>query len=104
MTFAQDAADKTGKSRSSVERSVRIGERLTPEAEDEAKKLGLDDHQAALLDAAKAETAGAQIEVLNRRAATFDVGDHPVLVFCRWSPIYRSLGIVGAVLQANAFS
>ena len=57
MTFAEDAADKTGKSRSAVERSVRIGERLTPEAENEAKKLGLDDHQAALLDAAKAETA-----------------------------------------------
>lgn len=70
MTFAQDAADKTGKSRSSVERSVRIGERLTPEAEAEAKKLGLDDHQAALLDAAREQEAAAQIEVLNRRAAT----------------------------------
>lgn len=69
-SFATDAAAKTGKTERAVRNSVRIGERLTPEAEDEAKKLGLDDHQAALLDAAKAETAGAQIEVLNRRAAT----------------------------------
>lgn len=70
MSFSQQTAAKIGKTAKTVERSVRIGERLTPEAEDEAKKLGLDDHQAALLDAAKAETAGAQIEVLNRRAAT----------------------------------
>lgn len=68
--FATDTAAKLGKDERTVRRSVRIGERLTPEAENEAKKLGLDDHQAALLDAAKAETAGAQIEVLNRRAAT----------------------------------
>ena len=70
MSFAADTAKAIGKNERTVERSVRIGERLTPEAENEAKKLGLDDHQAALLDAAKAETAGAQIEVLNRRAAT----------------------------------
>lgn len=70
MSFAADTAKAIGRNERTVERSVRIGERLTPEAENEAKKLGLDDHQAALLDAAKAETAGAQIEVLNRRAAT----------------------------------
>jgi hypothetical protein len=70
MSFSQQTAAKIGKAAKTVERSVRIGERLTPEAENEAKKLGLDDHQAALLDAAKAGTAGAQIEVLNRRAAT----------------------------------
>lgn len=70
ISFAADAAAKTGKTERAVRNSVRIGERLTPEAEAEAKKLGLDDHQAALLDAAKEQEAAAQIEVLNRRAAT----------------------------------
>ena len=69
MSFSQQTAAKIGKTAKTVERSVRIGERLTPEAEAEAKKLGLDDHQAALLDAAKEQEAAAQIEALNRRAA-----------------------------------
>ena len=69
MSFAADTAKAIGKNERTVERSVRIGERLTPEAEDEAKRLGLDDHQAALLDAAKERDAADQIEVLNRRAA-----------------------------------
>lgn len=69
MSFAADTAKAIGKNERTVERSVRIGERLTPEAEIEAKKLGLDDHQAALLDAAKEQEAAAQIEALNRRAA-----------------------------------
>jgi len=69
-SFAADTATKTGKDQATIRRSVRIGERLTPEAEDAAKKLGLDDHQAALLEAAKEQEAAAQIEALNRRAAT----------------------------------
>ncbi len=69
-SFATDAAAKTGKTERAVRNSVRIGERLTPEAEDAAKALGLDDHQAALLDAAKERDAAAQVEALNRRAAT----------------------------------
>lgn len=68
-SFAADTAARTGKTERTIERSVRIGERLTPEAQDAAKAVGLDDHQAALLEAAKAETAAAQVEVLNRRAA-----------------------------------
>lgn len=70
VSFAADVAAKLGKTDRAIRNSVRIGERLTAEAEDAAKKLGLDDHQAALLDAAKEQEAAAQIEVLNRRAAT----------------------------------
>lgn len=77
MSFSQQTAAKIGKTAKTVERSVRIGERLTPEAEDAAKKLGLDDHQAALLDAAKADTPDAQVarlvEVRKRKEARKDL-------------------------------
>lgn len=68
-SFATDAASKVGKSDRAIRNSVRIGERLSPEAEEEAKQLGLDDHQAALLAAAKHSTPGAQAAELRRIAA-----------------------------------
>ncbi|MGE0713805.1 MAG: hypothetical protein AB7P02_00045 [Alphaproteobacteria bacterium] len=37
MSFAAETAKKTGRDESSVRRSVRIGERLSPEAEEAAK-------------------------------------------------------------------
>lgn len=68
ISFADDAAAKIGKTGRAIRNSTRIGERLTPEAEDAAKTLGLDDNQSALLAAASRETPDAQVAELRRKA------------------------------------
>ena len=62
------AARDIGVTRDEARRSEKVAA-LAPEAKEAARAAGLDDNQSALLAAAKAETAAAQVEVLNRRAA-----------------------------------
>lgn len=62
------AARDIGVTRDEARRAEKVAA-LAPEAKEAARAAGLDDNQSALLDAAKAETAAAQVEVLNRRAA-----------------------------------
>lgn len=62
------AARDIGVTRDEARRAEKVAA-LAPEAKEAAVAAGLDDNQSALLDAAKAETAAAQVEVLNRRAA-----------------------------------
>jgi ParB family chromosome partitioning protein len=57
-----------GIDRTEAQRAVKIAA-LAPEAQETARDLHLDDNQAALLKAAKAPTAEAQVEVLQAHAA-----------------------------------
>jgi ParB family chromosome partitioning protein len=62
------AARELGMPRDAVFRAVKVA-KLSPDAKAEAKTLGLDRNQDALLDAAKAKTPAAQVETLRKRAA-----------------------------------
>lgn len=64
-----NAAREIGVSEPQARRAEKI-DSLAPEAKEAAIAAGLDKNQSALLDAAKAQTADAQIDILNRRAAT----------------------------------
>lgn len=63
------AARDLGVPERSVRRSLKIAA-LAPEAKAAAQAAGLADNQAALLEAAKAPTAAAQVAAVERRAAT----------------------------------
>jgi ParB-like chromosome segregation protein Spo0J len=62
------AARELGVDRNEAQRAVKIAG-LTSEAKDEARALGLDDNQRALLGAARAPTKEAQIRALREEAA-----------------------------------
>jgi len=66
------AARDLGISRREAQRSITIAEKLAPEAKAVARAIGLDDHQAALLEAARKPTPDAQIEALKARASRPD--------------------------------
>jgi ParB family transcriptional regulator, chromosome partitioning protein len=61
-----DAARQLGIERTDVQRAVKIAS-LSPEAQDAAVEAGLDNNQAALLDAAQYEEPEAQVEALKKR-------------------------------------
>jgi len=86
---ASAAARDLGITRQEVQRSRAIAS-LPAEVKAKAADLGLDDNQAALLDAAKAPTPQAQISTLERRAER-----SPVPIAPRPSSL-RSLENIGA--------
>lgn len=63
----REAARQIGVPRKSLERSMKVAA-LAPEAKEAARKHGLADNQAALLEAAKAKTPKAQTAIIERRA------------------------------------
>lgn len=64
----RQTARELNMTRQSVERSLKIA-KLSPEAETEARQLGLNSNQSALLEAAKQKAPEAQVATLQRRAA-----------------------------------
>jgi ParB-like chromosome segregation protein Spo0J len=62
------AAKELGIDRADAQRAIKIAN-LAPKAKDEARALGLDDNQRALLGAARAPTKEAQIRALREEAA-----------------------------------
>jgi ParB family chromosome partitioning protein len=63
------ASRELGLERTDVIRSVKVAENLAPEAKKEARTLGLDDNQSALLKAAAEPTPEAQKQKLQEHAA-----------------------------------
>jgi len=63
------AARELGIERTEAQRAVKVAEKLSPEAKDEARSLGLDDNQSALLKAAAEPTPEAQKQKLQEHAA-----------------------------------
>jgi len=65
----RDAARQLGITRQAIERAQKTAS-LSPEADEAATELGLDDNQSALLEAAKAKTPQEQVAVFcfERRA------------------------------------
>lgn len=53
--------------RKNVERAIKVAS-LSPEAQEKAKEVGLDDNRSALLDAAKEDTPEEQVAVLEEKA------------------------------------
>jgi ParB-like chromosome segregation protein Spo0J len=62
------ASRELGLSRPDVHRAVKVAG-IAPEAKEAARAAGLDDNRSALLEAAKEETAGAQVNVIKGIAA-----------------------------------
>lgn len=62
----RQAARSLNVSEKALRRSLQVA-KLSPEAQEAARAHGLDDNQSALLEAAKAPTPEAQVEVLRRR-------------------------------------
>jgi ParB family chromosome partitioning protein len=63
------ASRELGIAEQSARRSITIAEKLAPEAKAVAREIGLADHQAALLEAARKPTPDAQIDALRARAS-----------------------------------
>jgi len=63
------AARELGIDRTEAQRAVKVAENLVPEAKEEARVLGLDDNQSALLKAAAEPTPEAQQQSLQEHAA-----------------------------------
>jgi ParB/RepB/Spo0J family partition protein len=64
---ARKAARDLGLEKMDVHRALKVAS-LSPEAQDAAREIGLDDNRAALLEARKQPTPEAQVESLRRRA------------------------------------
>jgi hypothetical protein len=63
----REAARQLGMDRKEVDRAVKVAS-LSPAAKAEAVSLGLDNNQSAMLEAARAPTPEAQVEVLKAKA------------------------------------
>lgn len=62
-----DAARQLGIERTDVQRAIKVAS-LSPEAQDAAREVGLDDNRSALLEARKQPTPEAQVESLRQHA------------------------------------
>jgi len=63
---ARKAARDLGLDKDEVHRALKVAS-LSPEAQDAAREVGLDDNRSALLEARKQTTPDAQVEVLARQ-------------------------------------